>query len=247
MAFHLQKYKNNSVRFGLGAIKNVGTAVVEKIIDIRNQSGQFTSIQNFLDKTHAIDLNKKSLESLIKTGAFDDLEERNTLLFNLQTLLDYLKEQRDLQASNQVSLFGDATNVAPTLRLESAQEASKMDKSMWEKELLGFYISGHPLMEHSDIVQRSTQIKNLSVAQNAPTTIAALVSSTKKITTKKGEPMLFFNVEDLSGKVEAIAFPNLFTQHQTSLTEGKILQIQGRMSAKNGEAKFLCEAIKEIA
>lgn len=241
------KVKDGSVRFGLGAIKNVGTAVVEKIIAIREESGKFTSIQDFLDKTHSIDLNKKLLESLVKAGAFDELEERNTLLFNLQILLDYAREQGKIQASNQVSLFGEATNTATSLQIERAKPASKMEKSMWEKELLGFYISGHPLMEYSDVVNRSTQIKNLSASYTLPVKIAALVSSTKKITTKKGQPMLFFNVEDLSGKVEAIAFPDIFLQHQTSLIEGKILQLEGRLDAKNGEPKFLCEKIVEIA
>ena len=173
--------------------------------------------------------------------------KRQTLLFNLQLLLDYLKEKRTAQASNQVSLFGEATSTATSLQLERARPASKMDKSVWEKELLGFYISGHPLMEHPNVINKSTPIKNLSVSNTLPVKIAALVSSTKKIMTKKGQPMLFFNVEDLSGTVEAIAFPDIFSQHQTSLIEGKVLQIEGRMNQKNGEQKFLCEKIVEIA
>ena len=241
------KVKDNTIRFGLSAIKNVGTAVVEQIIKTRTKDDTFQSLDDFLDRMSGYDLNKKSLESLIKTGAFDDLGERNTLLFNIQMLLDFMKEKDKMNSTQQGFLF-DASSTAETssLQLEPTPPVTDVQKLNWEKELVGFYMSGHPLQQHKELLSQCTNISLLESRKNLSVQIAALVSSTKKITTKKGEPMLFFSAEDLTGKVEAIAFPALFEQHQQSLETGKIVHLTGKMSEKNGETKFLCERVREV-
>ena len=238
---------DNTIRFGLAAIKNVGSNVVAHIIEERNAGGEFTSLENFMERVIGREFNKKSLESLTKAGALDSLGERNRILENMDTLLHYAREHSATAASGQTSLFGDMVG-APVARLtlKEAPAAGEKDQLDWEKELLGFYVSGHPLRAYREKMVGCTPIISLMKYRYPSVRIAALVHSTKKIITKKGDPMLFFGIEDLSGKIEAIAFPKTFAAHQEILIEGKVLILEGKVDAKDGEPKFLCERVKEI-
>lgn len=239
--------KEDEIRFGLHAIKNVSAAIVKNIIEDRNENGKFESIADFMQRIGKYDLNKKSLESLIKAGAFDELEERNYLLINIEALLKYARAQNALNNSNQASLFESIPQATPPLELENAEKTTKTERLQWEKELLGFYMSGHPLSEYKDTFKGNQTIDGAKAIANISVKIGALVSSTKKIVTKTGEPMLFFTAEDLTGNIEVVVFPRVFAQHQALLTDGKILQIQGTVDKKNGEPKLLCENIIEVA
>lgn len=236
------------IRFGLAAIKNVGANVVAHIIAERQKDGPFTSLENFVERVIGREFNKKSLESLTKAGALDALGERNRTLENMDTLLHYAREHSAAALSGQGSLFGGMDD-APVARLtlKDAPAASEKEQLAWEKELLGFYVSGHPLREYRDKLVGCTPIQSLAKYRYPSVKVAALVHSTKKIITKKGDPMLFFGIEDLTGKIEAIAFPKTFAAHQEILIEGKVLILQGKVDAKDGEPKFLCENVKEIA
>ncbi|MEX0916751.1 MAG: DNA polymerase III subunit alpha, partial [Candidatus Spechtbacterales bacterium] len=238
---------DNTIRFGLAAIKNVGSNVVARIIEERETSGPFTSLENFMERVIGREFNKKSLESLTKAGALDSFGERNRILENMDTLLHYAREYSATAASGQTFLFGE-TSEAPMARLtlREAAVASEKEQLEWEKELLGFYVSGHPLRAYRDKMVGCTPIHLLATYRYPSVKIAALVSTTKKIITKKGDPMLFFGIEDLTGKIEAIAFPKTFASHQEILIEGKVLILEGKIDAKDGEPKFLCERVKEI-
>jgi len=235
------------IRFGLAAVKNVGEHIVEEIIKERDMHGQFQSIENILERVRDKDLNKKSLESLIKCGAFDNLEERNRLLANIDTLLKYSKNQKAIKNSSQISLFADQPTFASSLRLEQAEPAPKKQALAWEKELLGFYISSHPLEEHRAELASFTKVKNLkSKDVGKMLSIGGIISGIKKIVTKAGQPMLFIGIEDLTAKIEGLVFPSLLKKNPDIFQDGTVIRVKGRLSDKDGEFKILCEEVKEL-
>ncbi len=237
------------IRFGLQAIKNVGTNAVESIIRERKQRGPFKSIQDFLMRVDSKDLNKRSLESLIKTGAFDKLAERNQLLENLEKLLAWSKENEKTKNFCQKSLFSEKQfNSNPSLSLSSTKTASKKEKLKWEKELLGLYITDHPLNGFKNILEKGV-VPLCNVTKELAgrmIKIRGIISSIKKIITKNGRPMLFINVEDKTDKIEVIAFPNILERNATLFQEDKIVSIQGRVNNRDGASKIICEGIEEI-
>lgn len=236
----------NKIRFGLTAIKNVGSKIVEAIIKERKKNGKFQSIDEFLERVQHKDLNKKTLESLIKSGALDEFGERNQLLFNIDRLLDYNREHQRNQKNNQISLFSGATKIQ-SLKLKEIESASKSEKLQWEKELLGFYISEHPLNDYQEIFKRLMPIKNISEeSKNKIVIIGGIISTIKKITTKRGEPMLFVNLEDLTNKIEIIVFPSMFSKKPEIWQENKIIAIKGKVDNRNGNLKIICDDAKEI-
>jgi len=210
--------------------------------------GKFNTIENLLERVQDRDLNKKSLESLIKCGAFDDLaEDRNKLLYNVESFLKYARDQKSIKDSGQTSLFGDLPMFASKLTLADAAPASNQETLAWEKELLGFYLSSHPLEEYKDKLTAFPKIKNISSKDvGKMINLAGIITSIKKIVTKSGQPMLFISIEDLSSKIEGIVFPSTLEKHPDLFNEGSILKIKGRVSDKDGELKVLCEEVKEL-
>ncbi|MBI2462869.1 MAG: DNA polymerase III subunit alpha [Candidatus Spechtbacteria bacterium] len=237
------------IRFGLAAIKNVGHNIVDEIIRERNSGVRFTSMENFLERMNTKDLNKKSIESLVKAGVFDTLGERNRFAQNIEMLLKFNNEKKAAAASNQMSLFGAGTGVISESRLilANAQPAPKNEVLGWEKELLGLYISSHPLEEHAEMLKIFPKIKNISAKDNGRVlNLAGMLSSAKKIITKSGKPMLFIQLEDLTGKIETIIFPSLLELKPDFFQNGKTVRMSGRVSDKDGEVKFICEEVKEL-
>ena len=235
------------IRFGLAAVKNVGEHIVGEIIKERDKHGQFQSIENILERVRDKDLNKKSLESLIKCGAFDNLAERSKLLANIDTLLKYSKNQKALQNSSQISLFADQPTFASSLRLEETEPAPKKQSLAWEKELLGFYVSSHPLEEHKAELASFTKVKNLkSKDAGKMISIGGIISGIQKIVTKAGQPMLFIGIEDLTAKIEGLVFPSLLAKNPDIFRDGATIRVKGRLSDKDGELKILCEEVKEL-
>lgn len=240
--------KENKIRFGLWAIKNVGTNVVEAIIKERKRGGAFESIQDFVLRVNSKDLNKKSLESLIKAGCFDKLAERNLLLRNLEKLLAWSREGQRNQQQGQGMLFGTEVNFTSNLSLPEAPPASKKEKLKWEKELLGLYISEHPLEEFKNILRQKT-IPLAKITQELTgrlVKIGGIIAGIKKIITRNGKPMLFVNLEDQTDKIEVIAFPNILEKNGTLFQEDKVVFIEGRVDDRDGTPKVICQSIEEI-
>jgi DNA polymerase-3 subunit alpha len=237
------------IRFGLLAIKNVGSNIVEVIIKERKNAGKFKSITDFISRIDSKDLNKRSLESLIKTGAFDNFEERNKLLSNMEEILNFNREIRKAKTNGQKSLFHHNTNnPAPLFKLKDEKPLATSQKLLWEKELLGLYISSHPLESFKNILNRKTiSIKELK-AGSFPYTIrvGGIILSVKKILTKKGKPMLFVKLEDLTDKIEIIVFSSTLEKNPTAFQENKIVFITGRVDTWNNTTKIICENIEEI-
>ncbi|XOA42944.1 MAG: DNA polymerase III subunit alpha [Candidatus Nealsonbacteria bacterium] len=240
------------IRFGLFAIKNVGEKVVETIIQERKKNGSFTSINDFVPRISSRDLNKKSLESLIKAGVFDRLAERNLLLFNLEKILGRNRENQKILATGQKGLF-DGMKFNNKIHLEPIEPATKQKKLAWEKELLGLFVSSHPLEDFKDILEKkTTKISDLNSGsssyfiKNRSIRIGGIISKIKKIITKTGRPMLFMNVEDLSDKIEVVVFPTMVERNPTAFKENKIVFISGRVDNRQDSLKLICESIEEI-
>jgi len=236
------------IRFGLLAIKNVGSNVVEAIIKEREKGGHFNSFSDFILRIESKDLNKKSLESLIKAGVFDKFEERNKLLENLEDILTFNRDIRNLNSSKQKSLFEKASIPSPTFKLKDAKPAGLKQKLLWEKELLGLYISSHPLEEFKKVLEKKTlplrELKNNIFSQKIR--VGGIISSIKKILTKKGQPMLFMKLEDLTDKTEIVVFPTVVERNSELLQENKIVFVQGRVDIQKETPKIIAEDIEEI-
>ncbi|PIW91754.1 MAG: DNA polymerase III subunit alpha, partial [Candidatus Nealsonbacteria bacterium CG_4_8_14_3_um_filter_39_7] len=201
------------IRFGLLAIKNVGENIMETVIQERKSSGPYNSVFDFVDRVSARskDLNKKSLESLIKAGAFEKFGERGQLLHNVERLLEYGRENKKMKSNGQKSLFGTMESEKKNnteFRLDKIEPISEHEKLKWEKELLGLFVTAHPLDGFQDILLKYTtplsKIKNYIGGTKVK--VGGVIGAIKKIITKTGKPMLFLNIEDADGKLEIVVF-----------------------------------------
>ena len=239
--------EEQAIRFGLASIKNVGANVVERIVHERERGGAFGSLEDFLNRIAAPDVNRKSLEALIMSGAMDSLGERRTLLSGLDVITAFIREQNRAERAQQSSLFGDSTNVG-SLRLPESPPTTRDEKLRWEKELLGLWISEHPLEDYAVTLQESaTPISSLTPEHDGGTlTIGGIITNVKKITTKSGQPMLFVGVEDLSDTTEVIVFPRVYKEIGSIFQENAILLFNGKVKTRDGETKLLVDKAKRL-
>lgn len=239
-----------AIRFGLQTIKNFGEGISNAIIKEREKNGKFKSLADFLERVQDRNLNKKSLEALTKCGAMDSLGERGQILENMTDLLEYNKENAR-KPEDQNSLFGlisDTTSL-PNLKLKDTKPALKEDMLAWEKELLGLYISGHPLDKFRKILEgKGKNIKDIK--ENSPedltTVIVGIVEEVKIILTKKEAKMAFARISDFSDNMEVIVFPKIFDEYKDILVTDKVLGFKGKLSHKDGKIAFLVDMIKEM-
>lgn len=239
----------NTIRFGLYTIKNLGSDIGEAIIEERKNNGPFKSLGDFLERVKHKNLNKKSLEALIKSGSMDDFGDRGVMLGNIEAMLAYNKELNKAP-SNQVSLFGGSSAVAlPEFKLTGGTEATQAEKLFWEKELLGLYISGHPLDRIRDkLEKREINIKKIKeqMKDGMPVTIAGIIEAVKIVNTKKNDRMAFIRIADFTDSIEAVVFPKLFTENADNIVVEKCIALSGKVSLRNGEKSIIIEAIKII-
>ncbi len=239
-----------AIRFGLSSIKNFGDGISEAIIAERTAHGPFTSLSDFLSRVGSKNLNRKSLESLIKCGALDSLctaeHKRGTMLGNIETLLAFHREAT--AAAPQNSLFG-AFAAPLALTLPEGEATSLLDKLAWEKELLGIYVSGHPLDAHEAMVKKATlSIKKIKEEPQPGMLLIlpVLISIVRTILTKSGEKMAFITVEDTSESIEAVIFPKLLKEHAALIAPGVCLLVKGKVSVRNGEPSLAIEELKPL-
>jgi DNA polymerase III subunit alpha len=242
--------KSNQIRFGLTAVKNVGNNVVEVIVEERKASGHYASIEDFINRVSSKDLNKKSLESLIKAGAFDKMAERNLLLTNMEMLLEAARENQKNKNNGQKGLFdmGGGQKTIHKFQLAPAKPATEQEKLAWEKELLGLFVTSHPLENFRKVLEKNasplSKVKN--AAKDKKVKVGGIIASYKKIITKTGRPMMFVNLEDLSDKIEVIVFPNAMEKNPQVFQENKIVFIYGRTDNRDGSTKIICDSAEEI-
>jgi len=239
----------NHLRFGLLAIKNVGENISRKIIDERKENGPYKNLEDFLRRVQTKDLNKKSLESLIKSGALDKFGERNEMLSNIDQLLLYTKSVEKERTNHQSNLFGQLpTQNAPGLRLKKFEPASKKQKLAWEKELLGLYLSAHPMEDHYEIMKNITipcrDLGNHMVAGRVR--VGGIITQIQRVITRNNEAMLFVKIEDMTAALEVLVFPNMLKTNPTLWQEDKIILIEGKLTDKDGVIKIICDQAVEF-
>jgi len=241
------------IRFGLLAIKNVGENIMETVIQERKSSGPYNSVFDFVDRVSARskDLNKKSLESLIKAGAFEKFGERGQLLHNVERLLEYGRENKKMKSNGQKSLFGAMESEKKNnteFRLDKIEPISEHEKLKWEKELLGLFVTAHPLDGFQDILLKYTtplsKIKNYIGGTKVK--VGGVIGAIKKIITKTGKPMLFLNIEDADGKLEIVVFPKIMEKNPQLFQENKIVIIVVSVDFRGDSPKVICDEAREL-
>jgi DNA polymerase-3 subunit alpha len=238
---------DTTIRFGLYSIKNFGSGVADSIIKARDAGEPFVDLGDFLARIPDKNLNKKSLEALIQCGALDALGERGAMLASIEYLLTYHREHLNAPV-DQGSLFGGGP-VRGVLKLPPAPPAPMDQKLVWEKELLGLYVSGHPLDKHRPVLERQKMnIKTAKeeFARGVDTVIGGFLESQRVILTKKGEKMLFAVLSDFSGAVECVVFPKTYKDHETLFVTGTCIAIKGKFSERNGEVSFMVDKVKGL-
>ena len=241
--------EENKIRFGLLAIKNVGTNIVEAIVEERKKAGPFLTVEDFVNRVASKDLNKRSLEALIKAGVFDKIAERKQLLVNLEKLLEWARKKQQNTASGQKGLFDNNSDFKnATLAMSAASPATEQEKLEWEKELLGLFVTSHPLEAVKHIIA-SQAIALREITRdllNKRVKIGGIISSIKRIVTKAGQPMAFVNLEDQTSKVEVVAFPSILERNPAAFQTNKIVFVSGRVDMRDGSPKIIAESIEEI-
>ncbi len=261
------------IRFGMGAIKGVGLGPVEAIIAERKENGPFTGFINFCERVSMRSCNKRTLEALIKVGAFDDCEKMNraTLLEHMETIVAYASKKQQEKELGQVNLFdmGEATESAEEmLSLTDITDFEDKEKLGYEQQLLGVYVSGHPLDKFGDILNELVSMpiseihqlpqmakpefdfRNRDSQKKDPSkrnlTIAGLISEKKVIMTKKGDKMAFVTIEDLSGKIECIFFPKAYMECFEELESDEPLVLQGYVRLSDDRRSFYVNKVRKI-
>ena len=224
------------IRFGMSAIKNVGVNAVEEILRAR-KDGPFESLEDFFDRVNSRIVNKKSIESLIKTGAFDRYASRSKLLNNIEALLSYSQKKQKEQDSGQTDFFGAvveeiAVRSEITLGPEDTLYTQK-DYLFWERELMGLYLSAHPLSDYQTLLSEKTHpISEISKDHDGKkTTIGGIVQSVRVIQTKSGKQMAFVLLADNSSEIELLVFPSTYEETSWLWVTDKILIIDGKVNA----------------
>jgi len=239
--------QDGKIRFGLAAVKNVGTGAIDSIIEAR-KDGPFTSLVDFCQRVDLRQVNRRVLESLIRCGAFSSLGiYRSRLLYMLDTAIENAQRIQEDRRKGQLSLF-DFGGLANSVTMEEPpiEEFSKEDLLAMEKETLGFYISGHPLDKYRLLLtELVTQISDLSETQDGSTVkLGGIIAALKRTVTKKGETMAYFTLEDTSGSIDVLVFPKNYQNFSSVLEPDKPVLVSGRLSFTDDEKKVFAEDIK---
>ncbi len=257
--------KNGVIRFGLLAVKNVGVNIVHNIIEERNKNGVFKNFIDFCERLEGKELNKKTVESLIKCGAFDIFGiYRSRLIANYEKILERVSQKRKSMISGQLSLFDvvqhqDTDDTAKVEWPQMAEYDSKLLLSM-EKEMLGLYISGHPLDEFADVIKEMVTVYSYDfeisedgssnenrLSDGSFVRIAGIVTDIKSISTKNNRMMAFVTVEDLYGQMEVVVFPNIYERFARFLSGESQILVEGKISLKEDEQpKILADRIRPL-
>ncbi len=248
----------HEVRFGMAAIKNVGTAAVEEILRARTES-PFSSLEDFFERVNVRIVNRKTLESLIKAGALDRYGTRGMLLENLDVLLAYASRIQKEKASGQIDLFGETADIneqmKPKLKLDTdAGNITKREQLQWERELLGLYLSSHPLEDYKIwLAEQTVPIPDvLPEFHGKSVTIGGVIVESREIMTKKGQKMAFAKIADEFGEMELILFPGVYAKSGELWQRDRVISITGKISGQDREGKpsataqVMVDAAREI-
>ena len=238
----------NDIVYGLLGIKGVGEGVAEAIVEERKNGGAFLSFVDFLARLSGAGLNKKILESLIHAGCFDSLAcRRKELMFNLERAIDWVSAKIDHESSRQQSLFDtDDETVFPPLVMEPCEEYSRQEMLDFEKSLLGFYFTGHPMDDYKTLWERSSTIDLAHperASQDREYVLVAMLTEFREVITKTGKKMAFGLLEDYAGSIEIVLFPDSLEQLREQLSADRVYCLKGSFDASRGKP---CIQVKEL-
>jgi len=245
----------DSIRFGLSAIKNVGTNVVESVEEERKKNGKFKDFNDFCERVDNSVLNKKTIESLIKSGTFDSLGlSRKYLLENYEKVIEEVVKIRKDRNIGQYSLF--ETNSAGRKRTlteesnlleEKYKEFSRKELLNFEKEMLGLYISGHPLFEYGNTLSKLTPVEALgNLEDKTNVSVGGIINRIRTIYTKKDQQMCFLELEDFNDNIEVIVFPSVLERFREIIAEDRIVRIKGKLDKKEDQIKIIANDFDEL-
>ena len=242
---------NNSIRFGLSAIKNVGEAAIETILSAR-KTGNFKSLEDFCSRVDTGKVNKKTMESLIKAGAFDNFGKRAGILMNFPEVIDNVNRKKKQSAEGQESLFGDDTEEQKmkTSSYSDVKDFTPKEKLDFEKEFLGIYLTSHPQMENLLLIKSiiTHEIEAISSEKEGERIkIGGIIESIRRIFTKKSnKEMAFLALSDEKGlNVECIVFPKIFDKYKNYLIKDSIIIVEGHLDSKNDKPMIIAEKISK--
>ncbi len=231
-----------NIRFGLGAIKNLGANAIENVIEVRKESGPFKSLFDFCSRVDLRVVNKRSIESLIKAGAFSNIHDnRQQLMNNLSTMVSLASRAQKQRSNGQISLFDiveDSADFTQEPEMEPAEEYEWEEMLNLEKETIGLFVTGHPLDKEAEMVEafsRHTAIELQDVESGRETALAGIVMSRRPVMTKKGKAMMILTVEDLTGPIEVVVFPRTYEKCKDMLIDEDRLLIKGKVGDRRDE------------
>ena len=234
------------IRFGLGAVKNVGQGPVQVIMDAR-QKAEIKTINEFVQTVDLRAVGKRALESLVRVGAMDRFGKRRAILEALDRLVAVSSSHFKAAESGQLSIFGLVETVTEEIILPDIQEHNPRELLEWEKELIGMYVSSHPLTPYRDLIRKKSTHNSVQIGglkNKAAVTVAGMVSRFRKHLTKSGNDMGFVTVDDLLGSMEIVVFPSVWKASKDLIETGRILIIDGKVDSGNGDPKILADAIR---
>jgi DNA polymerase III subunit alpha len=236
----------STIRFGLGAVKNVGHAPVDVILAAR-EDGPFKDLNEFIERADLRKVGKRSLECLIKVGAFTDYGPRTALLDAMDQLVSLSASHHKAADSGQMSLFGTQTGLVDKIELpKTTMDVGRREQLNWERDLIGLYVSDHPLSPVQDAIQQnithaSTELGEAREGQMVR--VAGLITRIRPHTTKKGAAMAFATIEDFQGVIDLVVFPRTLTKYQELIQFDNIVMIDGKVDTYGAESKVLVEHV----
>jgi DNA polymerase-3 subunit alpha len=246
-----------AIRFGLAAIKNVGLGPTEHILEQREKGGRFRDLDDFCRRVDARTVNKRAMESLIKVGAMDDFAPRPMLLAALDPILSFSADYHKAQDVGQMSLFGDMTGVSfgaeeSILRtLHDVEPISRREMLNWERELVGLYVTDHPLKGVMDQLQHvithtSAELVEAGEEVNGqPVTVAGLVADLRSIITKKGDSMAVLTLEDITGTIGAVLFPRTWEKYRHLVDVDAVVVLRGKADTSRGDVQIIVDSVTQ--
>ena len=249
-----QEDGKHAIRFGQGAIKNVGEGPIQAILQARLEGGIFTDLDDFCRRVDLRQVNRRALESLIKVGALRPFGTRSTLLAAAEHIMGHSASIHKAKDVGQMSLFGADTGLtfsaeeAILSALPEIPEVPRKEILGWEKDLVGTYVSEHPLQslvgELNDTITHFSGDLDDSI-NGQPVTVAGMVEYVRRHTTKKGAAMAFVGLEDLQGLIEVVVFPRTWKETQEQWELDKVVVVRGRVDAKGREPKIICDSVAD--
>ncbi len=238
--------ENGGVRFGLLAIKGIGEGPIAEIVRVRQEGGPFKSLANFCTRVDSRQVGKGAIETLIKAGAMDSLGKRHQLLASLDRAIQFGKNERNAKERGMMSLFGDIAEVDNAFEFTlntDVEEISRKQLLTWEKELLGFYITKHPLSYLVDALKDRVKHNTGMISEESEkqkVVLGGLITEARRIITKKGDPMCMVKLEDMYGSISVTVFPRLYEQTSELWVEDTVVIIEGEVQVRNDEPTILC-------